>query len=405
MQIFVQIAAYRDPELLPTIRHCLSRAKNPESLTFGICWQHDENESIEEFQDDPRFRIIKVDYKESKGACWARSKTNNLYKGEEFTLQIDSHMRFIENWDEVLLNMWNELKDPRAILTAYPPQYEPGQTDDKWLKVPHICNVYGFRDDQTEQRPNAFPDIDTRTTPYKAVHIAAGFLFGSGSIIEDVPYDPEFYFLGEETAMTVRLFTNGYNLFHPHKTILYHYYERKEENKHWVDYKDWSTLGFVSNDRLNCLLGRNQKYDLGKYGLGTKRSIRDFQNYSGIDYARKIVHTDTVEGKEPPVDLTDILKWSYSIKKFDLAIRWVFEEVDKCDDPRFWAFIFKDLNGQEVHREDITFEQHPEIISGKVFERRFNFSYYYPMQLPSCFMIWPYSQSKGWIKSSTWQLS
>ena len=35
--IFVQIAAYRDPELLPTIRDCLQKAKYPKLLSFGIC--------------------------------------------------------------------------------------------------------------------------------------------------------------------------------------------------------------------------------------------------------------------------------------------------------------------------------------------------------------------------------
>ncbi len=46
MKIFVQIASYRDPELLPTIRDCIDKAKYPENLTFGICWQHDETESF-----------------------------------------------------------------------------------------------------------------------------------------------------------------------------------------------------------------------------------------------------------------------------------------------------------------------------------------------------------------------
>jgi hypothetical protein len=35
--IFVQIASYRDPELVPTIKDCISKAKNPENLVFGIC--------------------------------------------------------------------------------------------------------------------------------------------------------------------------------------------------------------------------------------------------------------------------------------------------------------------------------------------------------------------------------
>ena len=41
--IFVQIAAYRDPELLPTIIDCVAKAKHKNDLTFGICWQKQPN--------------------------------------------------------------------------------------------------------------------------------------------------------------------------------------------------------------------------------------------------------------------------------------------------------------------------------------------------------------------------
>ena len=49
--IFISIASYRDPELLPTLRDCLANAKNPKRLKFGICWQKDDTESLEEFTD------------------------------------------------------------------------------------------------------------------------------------------------------------------------------------------------------------------------------------------------------------------------------------------------------------------------------------------------------------------
>ena len=38
--IFVQIAAYRDNQLLPTLRDMISNAKNPENLRICIAWQH-----------------------------------------------------------------------------------------------------------------------------------------------------------------------------------------------------------------------------------------------------------------------------------------------------------------------------------------------------------------------------
>lgn len=400
-KIFVQIAAYRDPELLSTIKHCLERAVNPENLTFGIAYQ--DEVFLDLYDSDPRFKIIKIPYKDSQGACWARHKTNELYNREDFTLQIDSHMRFIPNWDHALLQMWKDLKDPKAVLTSYPAQYEPQQEEKDWKTEPHICNVHNFKDGQTEQRPKSV-NLLKRDTPFQAIHVAAGFIFGPGSIITDVPYDPEFYFLGEETALTVRLYTHGYNLFHPHRIILYHHYERKEQPKHWSDDKEWGKKSNLAKERLDCLLGRSTKHDLGKYTLGNVRTLEEFQNYSGIDYKRKIVHLDTIEGKEPPVDLTDTKKWSYEMKTYKKIVQWNYDKIDKCEDPRFWAMIFKDQNDQELHRVDILHKDNSEIIDGKVREKEFEFKYYTPAQIPSTFLIWPYSESKQWLTNTKWQI-
>ena len=40
--IFVQIASYRDPDLINTLEDILNKAKSPQNLRFGIAWQqHD----------------------------------------------------------------------------------------------------------------------------------------------------------------------------------------------------------------------------------------------------------------------------------------------------------------------------------------------------------------------------
>ena len=54
-KIFIQIASYRDPQLLPTIKDCISKAKHPNNLVFAIAWQHspdDEWDTLDEYKDD-----------------------------------------------------------------------------------------------------------------------------------------------------------------------------------------------------------------------------------------------------------------------------------------------------------------------------------------------------------------
>ena len=84
-KIFVQIASYRDPELIPTIVDMVAKAKNKDNLTFGICWQYDETEDINSFDHLDNFRISKHHYSESQGLGWARNVTNRLYDGEKYT--------------------------------------------------------------------------------------------------------------------------------------------------------------------------------------------------------------------------------------------------------------------------------------------------------------------------------
>ena len=96
MKIFIQIASYRDPQLVLTIKDMIEKAKNPKNLRFGIARQFhpdDKFDDLSEYSKDKRFRVLDIPYNESRGVCWARNLTQQLYQGEEYTMQIDSHMR------------------------------------------------------------------------------------------------------------------------------------------------------------------------------------------------------------------------------------------------------------------------------------------------------------------------
>lgn len=396
-KIFIQIAAYRDPELIPTIEDCIDKAKYPERLVFGICNQYSENDKwsdLSKYKNDNRFRIINIDFKESKGACWARNLTQSLYNNESFTMQIDSHCRFVKDWDEILIELWNDIKDPKAILTCYPPNYSPHLDKSDWYYTPQICNVYKFIHKYTISRPMDMPDLDNRITPRRGIFIAAGFIFGPGIIIHDVPYDPEFYFTGEEIALTIRFFTNGYNIYHPHKLILHHYYSRPNDIKHWGDHSTWSEYDIKSHQRLDSLLGYNN-IDLGIYGLGTKRTLDDYIKYSGVDFVKCIVHKDTEKGIEPPCSNSEE-GWDNEQVTFNETISWDFDKIEKVENIRFWAMIVLDQNGVAIHREDLVYNENKDIIDGKVTSRNFRFDRSKNRQIPTQLLVWPFSNDMEW---------
>ena len=58
--IFVSLAAYRDPQLVPTIQDCIRKASNPARLKFGVCLQRDAEDAPLYLDDDPRIRVLDV---------------------------------------------------------------------------------------------------------------------------------------------------------------------------------------------------------------------------------------------------------------------------------------------------------------------------------------------------------
>ena len=57
MKIFVQIASYRDPQLIPTIESMLESAEKPENLVIGICRQYHPEDGFDNLNNyNPYFR-------------------------------------------------------------------------------------------------------------------------------------------------------------------------------------------------------------------------------------------------------------------------------------------------------------------------------------------------------------
>jgi hypothetical protein len=301
-KIFVQIASYRDPQLSHTIDDLFSKSAQPNNVFVGICWQNNKNEdawdNLNKFKHNENIKIIDINYKESKGACWARSLTQSLYDNEDYSLQIDSHTRFEPEWDINLINMLENICDKKAILTAYPSMFDPNKDYKDYDKNFYICNVYNMKNGVISSRPKRYP-TEYIDSPMRASALAAGFIFGRGDI-NDIKYDPEFYFTGEEASLALRFFTNGYNLYHPNKKLMYHYYTRKTEKKHWSDHKNWHIFSKKARHKLDCLLNRNNDYVMNEYGLGKNRTIEEWRKYSGIDYTNKKLHKYLIKGLQPP---------------------------------------------------------------------------------------------------------
>jgi hypothetical protein len=403
--IFVQIASYRDAELLPTLRDCIAKAAHPEGLRFGICWQHDKTENLGKFLSDPRFRVISIPYQESKGVCWARNAIQSLYAGETYTLQLDSHHRFVPGWDSKLIAMLESLDSEKAILTAYAPHYDPRKARLP-KSVPWKIAFDKFtRDGRLLTRPSFIQNHHDLVRPIRARFYSAHFAFTIGAFCEDVKHDPSLYFLGEEITIAVRAFTHGYDLYHPHQIIVWHEYTRNYRRKHWDDHNGsvdpWHVRDSAAGDRIATLLGqRCAALDLGEFGLGTSRSLSDYEQYAGINFKLRQVQEYTRQNHPPPnPEVFSSDDWAARLQKDFVATIVVRRNVlPALKDVDFWYVGLHDKAGTELLRQDML----PESIEQALQKDpvRFELNYRSAAKAAS-WTIWPHSASRGWLRKIT----
>ena len=295
--IFVHVASYRDPDCQWTVKDLFEKAEHPERIRVGICWQFVEGEDkacfVEPYPYPNHIRLHEVNALVSKGACWARSVVQKLWNGEDFTLQIDSHMRFESGWDEILLSVWNQCNNEKAVVSSYMPGFVPPNVlDRRWI---FGMSATEFDEDGILRLKGA-PAWPTGggepNHPVPGAFVGAAMLFGPASIIRDVPYDPNLYFFGEEISLSVRLWTNGYDIYHPNRLVMFHYWDRSARRTHFEDHSTWREYHNRAVSRIHQMLRtRNTDTstvaeDLGEYGLGRVRSLADFQQYSGVDFVQ-----------------------------------------------------------------------------------------------------------------------
>ncbi len=285
--IFVQIASYRDPELVATVDDALQKATYPYNLSFGIVWQGKPGEDGIPLQRLDCCRLLLIDSDRSRGVCWARAKTQTLWDGEPYVLQIDSHMRFVPGWDELLLTLLQQCPSPKPLLTAYPPPYTP--PDILHPGEPTRLGACHFNDQGCLSLASAL-SVRDYDQPQPGMFIAAGFWFAAAAFLQEVPYDPQLYFYGEETNLAVRAWTHGWDIYHPHRIVCHHEYTRPGKPRHWEDHPHWWQLDQIAQQRLRQLLNLEPGADrLGRYGLGRCRQLRDYETFSGVNFRQRTI--------------------------------------------------------------------------------------------------------------------
>ncbi len=295
MRIFISIASYRDPELQWTIKSAIENANNPENLYFGVVHQGVDSELFD-INAIKNMSLIKMHPKEAKGAGFARAKAMELYSGQEYFLQIDSHTRFVPGWDAISIDQLNRAKNisghSRVLLSYFPAPYEPERNGGMFL----VKNNPKIKSYPTRQRillnkrkqwtAERFEfDSKLKENPELSETVLGGFIFSDALIVNEVPYDSEISFFGEEVCFAMRSWTRGWDIYSPSKNIVYHFYSRGGYSKIWKDRNlrgiSWKEIEEISyNKQKRILCGEEE----GVFGAGSVRTLAEYEIFTNTNF-------------------------------------------------------------------------------------------------------------------------
>ena len=295
MSIFISVVSYRDTHLEMTLKSAVKNAKYPEELKFGIVNQDIERNKID-LSFLPNYSLITMHPKFARGVGFARSKAMSLYEDETYYCQIDSHTQFAKNWD---INSIKQLKlaeqkahNKKIILSSYPPPYSfennkifihTKSTEEYPVEpVKHKAFLRINGDWGATRIP--FDNLECGL-PEQCNTILGGYVFASGKIVEEIPYDSDISFMGEEICFAMRAWTRGWDIYAPAIPIVYHYYKRDGHHKIWNDQivreNNWEQMQAQSkNKQIKVLCG----IETGIFGAGNNRTIKDYENLIGYNF-------------------------------------------------------------------------------------------------------------------------
>ena len=298
--IFIQIPSYRDWELPKTVSNAISRASGQNELYFGI-----HNCVLfpgEVVKPESTVNWAHIKYEESIapkniGVNKSRYIANEFYDGENYYLQIDSHMRFVKDWDVKVIKMiegyiLDGIENP--LITMYPPSYwyeEDGVTE-KYDVATNLTRIL-FTENPAKFKETLIPTQTAHRIPDGCVYTAStsgGFIFTSGSFANIKP-NQKIAFWGEEPLIAARAFTHGFNLVVPTEYLVYHLYANKlpfqkiRRNHVWVDFpQQWGQLSNLSNIEYSLTFTENR---VGNGALGSSRALRDYEEFAGLNFTTR----------------------------------------------------------------------------------------------------------------------
>lgn len=316
--IFIQLASYHDAELLPTVQDLILKSSGDVFLHFGIHNSFFEenlypgNTIRDSITDDHRNYKISIEHSKfpkNIGVNASRYVANEFYDGEDYYLQIDSHMIFCYQWDLKLIELVETHQAQgiaKPIISNHVSSYKLDSNHKEKYKN------YSFKKQINETFTQCFLDdltwkceqittvgnneffstieiclgVSLTEDQIKEIFddkiLAGGFIFTVGSFSQIKPNKKIMYF-ADESLIAIRAYTHGFTLVKPTEQYCFHlskFWSRDWEDSHRRDINDdinsffgedkWNELYFQSVEVVRSILLNNVIDD---QSLGSERDF------------------------------------------------------------------------------------------------------------------------------------
>ena len=182
-------------------------------------------------------------------------------------------MRFIPNWDTILIKNYENLYPEKKIISYYPAstfnnkretvQFDAQERTLEFLSkretVPVLMEKEKIHNDRIDKYKTRFINSNVIRNYFSSEYIAAGFFFTEMKFILyeknypmiEIPY----LFQGEEMLLTYNFVKiNNFVIFSPCENIAIHKYNRNNEHKIWNSIKNWKELNNQAIEKLNKII-------------------------------------------------------------------------------------------------------------------------------------------------------
>ena len=390
--IHINIASYRDPLCPNTLLSIFYHAVDPNAIRVRLLQQNnndggaddDDVDCVEKYcelatrmkgtrrgnvariahhGDCPHSDQIQVrrrDASKAAGPMHARGLVSEALsdahaKGEvdtqDFCLSVDSHMEFGYDWDKDMVDMFALTENEYAILSTPPADLDRlrgANTDDDLHEVPHLCSVTFTSNvrmgETTVARNLSKPKLTNGVW-------SAALSFSKCHAELKVPVDSHApnVFDGDEFNRAVRFWTHGYDIYTPHRIAIAHDYGGSRNNTFAMGWRNsddasWDDVLHKSHKRLKTVVGlpggdtdetSALQLQKSKFGLGDRRTIQQYIDFSSIDVAnRKMLNDDKKRcGNMQWVPFSEHPRGADYIPRFNDA---TFDPIDDFDESSIW---------------------------------------------------------------------